>query len=184
MMMSFQGARVLVFNWRFGDPETQPLLVRLKTDLLDLLEAAADERLHEFEGRIEWDPRPAVCVVLCSGGYPGKYETGKPISGIEEADRLPDVKVFHAGTRLDERNRVVTDGGRVLGVTALGESLAAAKARAYEAVKLISFAGMHYRTDIADKALRAKPAAPRPEPPKLPARFRRPGESGEKPPAS
>jgi phosphoribosylamine--glycine ligase len=91
------------------------------------------------------------------------------------------VKVFHAGTKLDDRNRVVTDGGRVLGVTALGNDLAAAKARAYEAVKLISFVGMQYRTDIADKALKAKPPAPPQEPPKLPARFRRPGESGEKP---
>jgi phosphoribosylamine--glycine ligase len=183
IMLTSQGPRVLEFNCRFGDPETQPLLLRLKTDLLELLEAVADERLHEFEGRIEWDPRPAVCVVLCSGGYPGKYEIGKPVSGIEEAERLPDVKVFHAGTKIDERNRVVTDGGRVLGVTALGETLAAAKARAYEAVKLISFAGMHYRTDIADKALKTKPPAPRPEPPKLPAKFRRPGESAEKPPA-
>jgi phosphoribosylamine--glycine ligase len=180
IMMTNQGPRVLEFNCRFGDPETQPLLMRLKTDLLDLLEAVADERLHEFEGRIEWDPRPAVCVVLCSGGYPGKYDTGKAISGIEEAERLPGVKVFHAGTRLDERNRVVTDGGRVLGVTALGDDLALAKSRAYEAVRLISFAGMHYRTDIADKALRAKPPAPPVEPPKLPAKFRRPGESGER----
>jgi len=184
IMMTPQGPRVLEFNCRFGDPETQPLFVRLKTDLLSLLEAVADERLQEFEGKIEWDSRPAVCVVLCSGGYPGKYETGKPISGIEDAERFPGVKVFHAGTRLDDRNRVVTDGGRVLGVTALGDDLAAAKARAYEAVKLISFAGMHYRTDIADKALKARPVPIKQEPPKLPAKFRRPGESGEKPPTS
>jgi phosphoribosylamine---glycine ligase len=147
---------VLEFNARFGDPETQPILMRLKTDLLDLLEAVADERLDQFEGKIEWDPRPTVCVVLCSGGYPGKYDTGKQIAGIEAADALPDVKVFHAGTKLDEKGRVVTDGGRVLAVTALGDDLAAAKARAYEAVKLISFPGMHYRTDIADKALKKK----------------------------
>jgi phosphoribosylamine--glycine ligase len=181
VMLTNQGPRVLEFNCRFGDPETQPLLMRLKTDLLDLLEAVADERLHEFENKVEWDPRPAVCVVLCSGGYPGKYDTGKPIAGIADADKLPDVKVFHAGTK-EDRDRVVTDGGRVLGVTALGDDLAAAKARAYEAVKLIDFAGMHYRTDIADKALKAKPPAPPAEPPKLPAKFRRPGESGEKPP--
>ncbi|HJZ60027.1 MAG TPA: phosphoribosylamine--glycine ligase [Gemmataceae bacterium] len=156
MMLTNQGPRVLEFNARFGDPETQPLLMRLKTDLLDLLEAVADERLQEFENKVEWDSRPAVCVVLCSGGYPGKYESGKPITGIAEADRLPDVKVFHAGTKLDESGRVVTDGGRVLGVTALGDDLAAAKARAYEAVKKISFPGMHYRTDIADKALKKK----------------------------
>src|SRR5207237_9516360 len=101
------------------------------------------------------DARPAVSVVLCSAGYPGRYDTGKPISGLAEADALPDVKVFHAGTRVDDQGRVVTDGGRVLAVTALGDDLAAAKARAYEAVRLISFFGMHYRTDIGDKALKA-----------------------------
>jgi phosphoribosylamine--glycine ligase len=162
IMLTNQGPRVLEFNARFGDPETQPLMMRLKTDLLDLLEAVADERLHEFEDRVEWDPRPAVCVVLCSGGYPGKYDTGKPISGIAEAEKLADVKVFHAGTRTDDKGRIVTDGGRVLAVTALGDDLAAAKARAYEAVKLITFTGMHYRTDIADKAFRKKPE-PKPE---------------------
>ncbi len=175
MMLTNQGPRVLEFNCRFGDPETQPLLMRLKTDLLDLLEAVADERLQEFEDKIEWDPRPAVCVVLCSGGYPGKYDTGKIIEGIAQADALRGVKVFHAGTKLDEKGRVVTDGGRVLGVTALGSDLAVAKARAYEAVKLISFPGMHYRTDIADKALKVKAAAAPAPPPKLPAKFRRPG---------
>jgi phosphoribosylamine--glycine ligase len=174
LMLTNQGPRVLEFNCRFGDPETQPLLMRLKTDLLDLLEAVADDRLLEFEDRIEWDPRPAVCVVLCSAGYPGRYETGKPVEGIAAADALPGVKVFHAGTRLDDKGRVVTDGGRVLGVTALGDDLADAKARAYAAVKLIRFPGMHYRSDIADKALKAKSAAPPAEPPKLPARFRRP----------
>lgn len=156
MMLSSQGPRVLEFNARFGDPETQPLLMRLKTDLVDLLEAVADERLHEFEGRVEWDPRPAVCVVLCSGGYPGKYDTGKQILGVDAADALPDVKVFHAGTRADDKGRLLSDGGRVLTVTGLGNDLAAAKARAYEGVKLISFPGMHYRSDIADKALRKK----------------------------
>ena len=153
-MLTKQGPRVLEFNARFGDPETQPLLMRLKTDLHDLLEAVADERLHEFEGRVEWDPRPAVCVVLCSGGYPGKYDNGKIITGVAEADALPDVKVFHAGTKVDPLGRLATDGGRVLGVTALGDDLAAAKAKAYEAVKLINFPGMHYRTDIADRALK------------------------------
>jgi phosphoribosylamine--glycine ligase len=156
MMLTNQGPRVLEFNARFGDPETQPVLMRLKTDVLDLLEAVADERLHEFENKVEWDPRPAVCVVLCSGGYPGKYDTGKLVTGIAAADALPDVKVFHAGTKLDSQGRVATDGGRVLGVTALGDDLAAAKARAYEAVKLIQFTGMQYRTDIADKALKKK----------------------------
>jgi phosphoribosylamine--glycine ligase len=157
MMLTNQGPRVLEFNARFGDPETQPLLMRLKTDLLDLLEAVADETLDQFEGKVEWDARPAVCVVLCSGGYPGKFETGKLIQGIAEADAIPDVKVFHSGTKLDDAGRVATDGGRVLAVTALGDDLAAAKARAYEAVKKITFPGMHYRTDIADKALKQKP---------------------------
>jgi phosphoribosylamine--glycine ligase len=156
MMLTGQGPRVLEFNARFGDPETQPLMMRLKTDLLDLLEAVADERLGEFENKIEWDPRPAVSVVLCSGGYPGKYETGKVIAGLAEAEAVPDVKVFHSGTKLDDIDRVATDGGRVLAVTALGDDLAAAKARAYEAVRAISFHGMHYRTDIADKALKKK----------------------------
>ncbi len=157
LMLTNQGMRVLEFNARFGDPETQPLMLRLKTDLLDLLEAVADERLDEFDdSKLVWDPRPAVSVVICSGGYPGKYDTGKAIVGLDEAAKLPDVKVFHSGTRLDDRGRVLTDGGRVLAVTALGDDLAAAKANAYEAVKKITFAGMHYRTDIADKALKKK----------------------------
>src|SRR5262245_11963254 len=187
IMMTNQGPRVLEFNCRFGDRETHPLLMRLKTDLLELLEAAADERLQEFEGKIEWDARPAVCVVLCSGGYPGKYESGKVVAGLADAEKLTDVKVFHAGTKLDDQNRVLTDGGRVLGVTALGDSLSDAKARAYEASKLINFPGMHSRTDIADKALKPRPVAPPAEVPKLPAKFRRPGsgtsEATEKPPS-
>jgi phosphoribosylamine--glycine ligase len=156
LMLTNQGTRVLEFNARFGDPETQVVLMRLKSDLLDLLEAVADERLSELpEGAVEWDPRPAVCVVMASGGYPGKHDNGKQINGLDAAAKLPDVKVFHAGTKQDG-DRIVTDGGRVLGVTALGDDLAAAKARAYEAVKQITFAGAHYRTDIADKALRKK----------------------------
>jgi phosphoribosylamine--glycine ligase len=154
IMLTPQGPRVLEFNARFGDPETQPLLMRLKSDLLDLLEAVVEERLSEIDPTsVEWDPRPSVCVVMCSGGYPGKYETGKPIFGLEEAAKVPNVKVFHAGTKADG-NRVVTDGGRVLGVTALGDTLADAKKSAYEAVSKIKFTGMHFRTDIADKALR------------------------------
>jgi phosphoribosylamine--glycine ligase len=155
LMITNQGPRVLEFNVRFGDPETQPLLMRLKSDLLDLLEAVADDRLEDVADRgIEWDARPAVCVVLASGGYPGSYPKGRFIDGLADAAKLPDVKVFHAGTKLDN-NAVVTDGGRVLGVTALGDTLADAKRRAYEAVAKISFAGMHYRKDIADKALAA-----------------------------
>jgi phosphoribosylamine--glycine ligase len=156
LMLTNQGPRVLEFNARFGDPETQVILMRLQSDLLQLLEAVADETLGDLpEDAVQWDSRPAVCVVMCAGGYPGKYETGKQILGIDKADALPGVKVFHAGTKIDG-DRVVTDGGRVLGVTALGDTLADAKARAYEAVKMISFSGAHYRTDIADKAL--KPA--------------------------
>jgi len=154
LMLTKQGMRVLEFNCRFGDPETQVILMRLKSDLLDLLEACADERLGEYEDdKLEWDPRPAVCVVMASGGYPGKYDSGKPITGLVEAANLTNVKVFHAGTKLAE-GRVLTDGGRVLGVTALGDTLAKAKARAYEAVKKITFQGAHYRNDIADKALK------------------------------
>jgi phosphoribosylamine---glycine ligase len=153
IMTTSQGPRVLEFNCRFGDPETQPLLMRLRTDLLDLIEAVVDERLDTFEGKLEWDPRPAVCVVMASGGYPGNYEKGFPIRGLTEAVKLPDVKVFHAGTRRDG-DRVLTDGGRVLGITALGDSLADAKRRAYEAVTCIQFHGAFSRRDIADKALR------------------------------
>ena len=156
LMLTNQGHRVLEFNARFGDPETQVILMRLKTDLLLLLEAVADETLGDLpEDFVQWDARPAVCVVMCSGGYPGKYETGKQITGLADAAKLADVKVFHSGTKPD-RDRIVTDGGRVLAVTALGDTLAKAKARAYEAVKLIQFPGAHYRTDIAAKALKAK----------------------------
>jgi phosphoribosylamine---glycine ligase len=127
--------------------------MRLKTDLFDLLEATVDERLDEFEGKLEWDARPAVCVVMCSEGYPGNYERGFPIRGLNEAGQMPDVKVFHAGTRL-AGDRVLTDGGRVLGVTALGDTLADAQQRAYEAVATITFRGAFWRHDIAVKALR------------------------------
>jgi phosphoribosylamine--glycine ligase len=154
LMLTNQGPRVLEFNCRFGDPETQPLLMRLKTDLLDLLEATAEARLDEFaEGRLEWDPRPAVSVVMASGGYPGPFQKGKVITGLAEVAKLPHVKVFHAGTTR-EKDLVVTDGGRVLAVTALGDTLAEAKRNAYEAVARIHFQGAHYRKDIADKALR------------------------------
>lgn len=152
IMVTSQGPRVLEYNCRLGDPETQPLLMRLKTDLLELLLAAVEERLDEFDGKVEWDPRPAVCVVLASGGYPGKYEKGLRIKGLEEAGKIADTKVFHAGTMLDG-DQVRTDGGRVLAVTALGETLLEAKRRAYEVVGKIEFPGMFYRKDIADKAL-------------------------------
>ena len=152
LMITNQGPRVLEFNCRFGDPETQPLLMRLRTDLLNLIEAVVDERLDTFEGRLEWDPRPAVCVVMASSGYPGPYEKGLRIRGLAEAAKLPDVKVFHAGTRRDG-DRILTDGGRVLGVTGLGDTLADAQRRAYEAVACIEFRGAFYRHDIGNKAL-------------------------------
>ncbi len=155
LMVTNQGPRVLEFNCRFGDPEIQPLLMRLRTDLLDLLEATVEDRLADFpEGGLDWDPRPAVCVVMASGGYPGPYAKGKVISGLDEVARMPDVKVFHAGTAL-EKNLVVTDGGRVLGVTALGNTLAEAQRNAYEAVAKIHFQGAFYRHDIADRAIPA-----------------------------
>ncbi len=153
VMATSQGPRILEYNCRFGDPEIQPILMRLQTDLCELLEAVVDDTLSDFpEDRLRWDPRPAVCVVMASQGYPGSYVKGKVVRGLEEAVDLPDVKVFHAGTKFDGR-AVVTDGGRVLGVTALGDTLADAKARAYEAVAKIHFPGAFYRKDIADRAL-------------------------------
>ena len=154
LMVTNQGIKVLEYNVRFGDPECQPLLMRLNSDLLDLLEATADGRLDEISPP-QWDPRPAVCVVMASEGYPGKYERGQPIRGLDEAAKLPDVKVFHAGTATSG-GQVVTDGGRVLGVTALGSSISAAKLQAYTAVKCIRFAGGWCRKDISDKALTYK----------------------------
>jgi phosphoribosylamine--glycine ligase len=153
LMITNQGPRVLEFNCRFGDPETQPLLLRLKSDLLDLLEAVVEGRLDEIdEDKVIWDARPAVCVVMASHGYPGSYVKDKVINGLDDVARMPDVKVFHAGT-VARQDLVLTDGGRVLGVTALGDTLADARTRAYEAVSKISWTGAFYRRDIAVKAL-------------------------------
>ncbi len=166
IILTSQGARVLEFNCRFGDPETQPLLMRLRTDLVDIFQAVIDDRLGEFpENALEWDPRTAVCVVMASQGYPGSYAKGKVITGLAEVARLPDVKVFHAGTKL-ENGLSVTDGGRVLGVTALGDTVQEAKRRAYEAVSMIHFPGAFYRRDIGYKAplLGEVPKAPPAEP--------------------
>ncbi len=154
LMLTNQGPKVLEFNVRFGDPECQPLLMRLRTDLLDVLEATVDDRLGEI-APLEWDPRPAVCVVMASEGYPGSYEKGLPIRGLGEASELNDVKVFHAGTTSVD-GAIVTDGGRVLGVTALGSSISAAKLQAYKAVKCIRWDGAWCRKDISDKALGVK----------------------------
>jgi phosphoribosylamine--glycine ligase len=126
--------------------------MRLKTDLVEVLEAAVDERLEELQP-LEWDPRPAVCVVMASRGYPGSYQTGLPIRGLDEAVKLPFVKVFHAGTAIQD-GQIVTAGGRVLGVTALGDNIAQAKLHAYTAVKQIRWEGAWCRKDISDKALR------------------------------
>jgi phosphoribosylamine---glycine ligase len=154
LMMTHQGPKVLEYNVRFGDPECQPLIMRLKTDLLDVLEATVDGKLDQIAA-LDWDPRPAVCVVMASQGYPGDYEKGKPIRGLDEAARLPDVKVFHAGTATVD-GQVVTTAGRVLGVTALGNTVSAAKLQAYTAVKCIRWEGAWCRKDISDKALKAR----------------------------
>ena len=150
VMLTAAGPRVLEFNARFGDPETQVYLVRLEDDLAGLLLASAQGRLA---GRaLRWKPGPAVCVVMASAGYPGSSPKGLPIHGLDAAARLPDVKVFHAGTALRD-GRVVTNGGRVLGVTATGIDMADARAKAYEAVRVIRFEGAQWRTDIGSKAL-------------------------------
>ena len=151
LMLTTNGPKVLEFNCRFGDPETQPLMMRLQSDLLDVMLAVADGKLDEIE--LKWDPRPAICVVATSKGYPGNYPKGLPITGIAKADAMPDVKVFHSGTRADG-NKILTDGGRVLGVTAIADTVAEAQIKAYAAMELIKFEGMHYRRDIARQALK------------------------------
>jgi phosphoribosylamine--glycine ligase len=152
LMMTGQGPKVLEFNVRFGDPECEPLLMRLQSDLVELMEAVVDDRLSAVAPP-QWNPRPSVCVVMASAGYPGNYERGLPIRGLEEAAKVPDVKVFHAGTATAD-GRVVTNGGRVLAVTALGNSIPAAKLSAYTAVKQIRWEGAWCRKDISDKAQR------------------------------
>ncbi len=150
LMITNQGPKVLEFNVRFGDPECQPTLMRLQSDLVDVLEATVDGRLDEIEP-LQWDTRSSVCVVMASEGYPGAYQRGEVIRGLDEATALPDVKVFHAGTATRDGD-VVTNGGRVLGVTALGASISAAKLQAYKAVKCIRWKGAWCRKDISDKA--------------------------------
>jgi phosphoribosylamine--glycine ligase len=158
IMLTNQGPKVLEFNVRFGDPETQVVLMRLKSDLLDVLEAVVDERLDSVT--LDWDPRPAVTVVMAAEGYPGHYERDRLITNLDVVERMPDVKVFHAGTTLrsdpgsGRDSRVVTDGGRVLNVTALGATPEEAQARAYEAVRAIRYQGAWYRRDIAGRPVR------------------------------
>jgi phosphoribosylamine--glycine ligase len=129
--------------------------MRLKTDLVDLFEATIDGKLDQLSP-LEWDTRTAVCVVMASRGYPGEYDKGFPISGLEEAAKVPNTKVFHAGTMLDESGKVVNSGGRVLGVTGLGDTVSEAKSAAYAAVKCIHWDGAWYRKDISDKAIRVE----------------------------
>jgi phosphoribosylamine--glycine ligase len=150
LMFTPAGPKVIEFNCRFGDPECQPLMMRLRSDLVEVLAATAEHRLDKVT--VEFDPRPSVCVVMASGGYPGSYTKGYPITGIGEAEAMGDVKVFHAGTSLQD-GTLVNSGGRVLGVTALGDDLAAAQRRAYEAVAKIHWQGCFCRHDIAAKAL-------------------------------
>ena len=146
LMITDDGLRVLEFNCRFGDPETQAILPRMKSDLLPLLVATIESRLENMA--IEFDPRIAVTVILASSGYPGKYETGKTIEGLENAARLPEVQIFHAGTKRQD-GKIVTSGGRVLAITALGDSVPQVRERAYAAIKKIHFEGCHFRRDIA-----------------------------------
>jgi phosphoribosylamine--glycine ligase len=155
LMLTRDGPRVLEYNARLGDPEAQVILPRLKTDLREVGQAILEGNLARL--RLTWRHEAVVCVVVASGGYPGHYEVGFPISGLADAERLPEVVVFHAGTRRTEDGRFLTAGGRVLGVTARGATLAQAVERAYQAVSLIRFDGMHYRRDIGRREGSSKP---------------------------
>ena len=151
LMLTANGPRVLEYNCRMGDPETQPLLMRLKSDLVPLLVATAEGKLDTVEAPV-WDQRVAVCVVACSGGYPGDYKKGVPIFGLDGIEVGDDLQVFHAGTRRSEQGDLQTAGGRVLAVTALGDDAEQARARAYEAIAKVEFDGVHYRHDIGATA--------------------------------
>jgi phosphoribosylamine--glycine ligase len=155
LMMTARGPQVLEFNARFGDPETQAILVRLNSDFIDALEACVDGRLAETP--LNWSRGASACVVASSGGYPGSYKSGLPITGLSAADKVPGVEVFHAGTALKD-GQMLTAGGRVLGVTAAADSLHEALARAYQAMAEIQFEGMYYRRDIGHRALNQKQA--------------------------
>jgi phosphoribosylamine--glycine ligase len=153
LMMTARGPQVLEFNVRFGDPETQAILLRLESDLVDALEACVDGRLAETE--LRWTPGASACIVASSSGYPGSYKTGFPITGLDRAAQVPGVQVFHSGSSLAD-GQILTAGGRVLGVTAAAPSLEDALARAYQAMELIHFDGMYYRRDIGHRALKKK----------------------------
>ncbi len=152
LMFTPAGPKVIEFNCRFGDPECQPLMMRMKGDLVETMVAVAEHKLDQVS--IGWDKRPSVCVVMSSGGYPGAYEKGHEITGIDDAESLGDVKVFHAGTSM-AGSKLVNNGGRVLGVTALGDTIADAQKLAYQAVEKIQWKDCYYRKDIADKAIEA-----------------------------
>jgi phosphoribosylamine--glycine ligase len=151
IMVTKQGPKVLEFNARFGDPETQVYLTRLENDLVELLDASVSGTLNKID--LKWSPLASVCVVMASGGYPGSYAKGKAISGLDDAAKLANTKVFHAGTA-KAGDQIVTNGGRVLGVTALGKDLRSAQAAAYAAAEKIRFEGVQFRRDIGAKALR------------------------------
>jgi len=153
-MLTPNGPKVIEYNCRFGDPETQVVLPMLKTDLLDIMEAVEETRLGDLP--ISWRKGACACVILASGGYPEKYETGKKITGLDEKGQCAGARVYHAGTKLSEDGKFLTAGGRVLGVTASGDTLRAALGDAYKAAEQISFEGVHYRTDIGKRALAAK----------------------------
>ena len=149
LMLTKTGSQVLEFNVRFGDPETQPLLVRMDSDIIPVFEACIDGTLDQCP--LQWKNESSVCVVMAAEGYPGSYEKGKPISGLQNANSLPGVEVFHAGTKTQD-GEVLTQGGRILGVTATGENIGTAIAKAYEAVDKIKWQGIHYRKDIGHRA--------------------------------
>jgi phosphoribosylamine--glycine ligase len=150
LMLTPNGPKVLEFNCRFGDPETQPLMMRLQSDVLDMMLSLARGKLDTLE--LRWDPRPALCVVATGRGYPLTPPPSVPITGIEQAEAMPDVRVFHSGTAMLD-GKLCTSGGRVLGVTALGANFTEAKRRAYAALGKIHFDGMHYRKDIGHQAV-------------------------------
>src|SRR6185312_5270495 len=151
LMMTARGPMVLEFNCRFGDPETQPILMRLESDLVDAIEASIEGRVSD--GDFKWSKDASVCVVIASGGYPGTFEAGKKILGLEDAAKVEGVKVFHAGTTRRD-GAYFTAGGRVLGVTARAADLKTAVDRAYQAASKIGFEGAHYRKDIASRAIK------------------------------
>lgn len=151
LILTKNGPKVLEFNARFGDPETQVVLPGLKTDLVDILNAVIEETLHKIN--IEWEDNAAVCVVVASGGYPGKYQKGKPISGLERLKKMKNIIAFHAGTKFQDEE-VVTSGGRVLGITTWDDTISKAKEKAYEGVEKIYFEDMYYRKDIASKTIK------------------------------